>query len=109
LTKKLVILHKSLVFNFVKASFTKYQDFCLFWGYVWMYSWRHVVNIDFQLLGLESDCKEGGILGTEILYFQNINHLLHPISSKIEVFMNWMPPGDVLFIGAKISVQYICT
>ncbi len=62
-----------------------------------MYLWRHVVNIDFQLLGLESDCKEGGILGTEILYFQNINNLLHPISSKIEVFMNWIAPGDVLF------------
>jgi hypothetical protein len=67
-------------------------------GYVWMCSGRHVVNIDFQLLGLESDRKEGGILGTEILYFQNINNLLHPISSKIEVFMNLMPPGDVLFL-----------
>ncbi len=29
-------------------------------------SGRHVVNIDFQLLSLKSDRKDGGILGTEI-------------------------------------------
>ncbi len=67
--KKIVILHKHLVF--AKASFyqndvliilSKYQDLCLFWGYMQMYSGRHVVVIDFQLLGL----KSGGILGTEI-------------------------------------------
>ncbi len=53
----------------------------LFWSYVQMYSGRHVVIIDFQLLGLKSDHKEGGILGTEILHFNllnfpNINNLL---------------------------------
>jgi hypothetical protein len=38
-----------------------------------MYSGRHVVSIDFQLLGLKSDRKEGGILGTEILNFNLLN------------------------------------
>ncbi len=31
-----------------------------------MHSGRYVVNIDFQHLGLRSDRKEEGILGTEI-------------------------------------------
>ncbi len=39
---------------------------CLFWGSVQMHFGRHVVNIDFLPLGLKSDCKERGILGTEI-------------------------------------------
>jgi hypothetical protein len=54
--KKCVILKNSLVFNFVKASFyqndvlfdytilSKCQDLCFFWGYVQMYSGRHLVN-----------------------------------------------------------------
>jgi hypothetical protein len=46
-----------------------------------MYSGRHVVIIDFQLLVLKSDRKEGRILGTEVLNFNffnfgNINNLL---------------------------------
>ncbi len=39
---------------------TKCQNLCLFWGYVQMYSGRHVGNIDFRPLGLKSDCKGGG-------------------------------------------------
>ncbi len=56
--------------NFVKASF--YQNYVLFdysikmsrfrpiWGSVPVYSGKHVVNIDFQPLGLKSDRKGGG-------------------------------------------------
>ena len=33
------------------------------WGYVQMYSGRHVVDIDFQPLGLKSDRKEEGFWG----------------------------------------------
>jgi hypothetical protein len=67
--KKCVILKNSLVFNFVKASFyqndvlfdytilSKCQDLCFFWGYVQMYSGRHLVDIDFQALGPKSDRK----------------------------------------------------
>ncbi len=39
---------------------SKCQDLCLFWGSVQMYSGRHVFYIDFQLLGLKRDRKEGG-------------------------------------------------
>ncbi len=52
--KKIVILHKCLVFICVKASL----GFMPIWGYVQMYSGRHVVVIDFQPLGLKSDRKE---------------------------------------------------
>jgi hypothetical protein len=45
---------------------SKCQDVCLFWGYVQMYSGRHVVDIDFQPLCLKSDHKEGWIRGTEV-------------------------------------------
>jgi hypothetical protein len=46
---------------------SKCQAFGLFWGSVQVYSGRHVVNIDFQPLGLKSYRKGGGgILGTEI-------------------------------------------
>ncbi len=60
---------------------SKYKDLCLFWGYVQMYSGQHVVIIDFQLLGLESDRKEGRdsadeILNFNLLHFHNINNLL---------------------------------
>jgi hypothetical protein len=58
------------VFIFVKASFYQYDvlfnysikmpGFMPIWGYVQMYLGRHVVDIDFQPLGLKSDCKEGG-------------------------------------------------
>ncbi len=34
-------------------------DLCLFWGSVQMHSGRHAVDIDFQPLGLNIDCKEG--------------------------------------------------
>jgi hypothetical protein len=57
-----------------------------------MYSVRHVVDIDFQPLGLKSARKDGGILGTEV---SNLN----PLSSEIEVVVNLMPPpGDVFFL-----------
>jgi hypothetical protein len=49
---------------------SKCQDLCLFLGYVWAYSGRHVVDIDFQPLGLKSGCKEGGFWG---LRFKNLN------------------------------------
>jgi hypothetical protein len=47
-----------------------------------MYLGRHVVNIDFQLLGLESDLE-------------------------IDVIMTGCRPAMSFFIGARISVQYI--
>ncbi len=61
--------------NFVKASFkqndvffvystvSKCQALGLFWGSGQMYSRRHVVNIDFQPLGLKNDPQGGGYYG----------------------------------------------
>jgi hypothetical protein len=46
---------------------SKCQDLCLFWVYVpdVFSAGSHVVDIDFQPLGLKSDHKEGVIMGTE--------------------------------------------
>jgi hypothetical protein len=41
----------------------------VYFGSVQMHSGRHVLNFYFQPLGLKSDRKEGGILGTEIYNF----------------------------------------
>ncbi len=41
---------------------SKCPDLWLFWGSVKIYSGRHVVNINFQNLGLKSDREEGEIL-----------------------------------------------
>jgi hypothetical protein len=49
------------VFTKIKSCLiilSKCQDLDLFWGSV--YSGRHVVDSDFQPLGLKSDRKEGG-------------------------------------------------
>jgi hypothetical protein len=75
------------VFNFVPANF--YQIYVLFdysirfmsiCGSVKMHSGWLAVNFDLQPLGLESDRKEGGIMGTKdlkfkSLHFHNINNL----------------------------------
>jgi hypothetical protein len=44
----------------------KMPVFMPFYGYVQMYSGRHVVEIDLQPLGLKSESKEWGIQGTEV-------------------------------------------
>ncbi len=61
--KNFLILHQHLVINFVWASFYQNDVFfdysikmsylCLFWGSVQMHSGRHIVNIDFQPMGLK--------------------------------------------------------
>jgi hypothetical protein len=45
---------------------SKCPDLCLFWGSMQTHLGRHAVNIDFQLLGLKSDRKEGGFWGLKI-------------------------------------------
>ncbi len=43
--------------------FSNCPDLCLIWGSLQMHSGRLVVNIDFQPLGLKSDCKKGVFWG----------------------------------------------
>jgi hypothetical protein len=59
---------------------SKCPDLCLFWGSVQRRAERLAVNINFKLLGLKSDSKEGGIpanktLKCKSLHFHNINNL----------------------------------
>ncbi len=54
------ILHKGLVFNFVKASFYQNDDFVL--GFC-ANAFRAACIIEFQPLVLKSDRKEGGFWG----------------------------------------------
>jgi hypothetical protein len=66
-------------------SLSKCPNFCLFWGSAQMQSgWYHAVDVDFQHLGLKSDCKEGGggILGTKIL---NLNLIAARI--RVELYL----------------------
>jgi hypothetical protein len=50
---------------------SKCPDLGLYWGSVEVYSGQHVVDIDFQPLGLKSDCKERGFWGLKSLHFHN--------------------------------------
>ncbi len=57
---------------------SKCQDLYIFWGYVQMYLGQHIVDINFQPLGLKSDRKEGGFWGLKskisISHFHNTNN-----------------------------------
>ncbi len=65
---------------FCLINLSKCQDLCLSRGSVKFYLGLHVVNIDFQPLGLKSDHKEGGGGNSgdrnkkfKSLHFHNIN------------------------------------
>ncbi len=81
------------------------SGFCLFWGYVWMYSGRHVVNTDFQLLDLESDRKKGGFWGLFHLHILYVSIPYTPLF-EIDVIMTGCRPAMFFYIATRISVKY---
>jgi hypothetical protein len=74
-----------------------------------MYSGRHVVDNDFQPLDLKSDCKEGGILGTEV---KNLN--LHIFTTQTFPYLyGWNVASEtstktILFPRNKIYTYSMC-